>query len=162
MSCLKKKASILSNRFVLIAFSFFSAACNEPTSNPFTKVQLLASNGSWTMKDYLVTKSNGSILQKLSDLDACQQDDVWIFVADGTLTVTEGVTECSPPKPSQNNFWLFNLDETRLFISDAGSLQGVRWKIEELSLIRLRISKEDFFADPTPEIRTTTLTFSKE
>ncbi|MEP6700268.1 MAG: lipocalin family protein [Bacteroidota bacterium] len=105
---MKKQFAVLALGFILI----FSS-CSKDNTPPKTKTQLLT-QGSWKFKSATTGGTDFS-----SSLQACQKDNILIFVAaGGTGTVDEGPTKCNAGDPQTTPFtWNFQSNETILFIS---------------------------------------------
>ncbi|TAL40680.1 MAG: hypothetical protein EPN92_14240 [Chitinophagaceae bacterium] len=77
-----------------------------------TKTELLTSS-SWKFSSATVGGADAS-----GYLQACQKDNIYIFVAAGTGTADEGSSKCNGADPQTNPFtWNFASSETILHIS---------------------------------------------
>lgn len=86
------------------------SSCQKDAETPKTKTELI-SQGSWKFKSATVGGSAYSI-------PACQQDNIYTFLAGGTGSMDEGATKCNVGDPSPVLFtWTFKLSETNIFFS---------------------------------------------
>jgi hypothetical protein len=100
--------ALLSSLIVLLI-----ASCSkDPDPTPKTKTQLLTQS-TWKFKSATVNGADAS-----SQLQACQKDNIYTFVAAGTGTVDEGPTKCNSGDPQTVPFtWNFASSETVLHVS---------------------------------------------
>ena len=86
------------------------SSCKKDVETPKTKTELI-SQGSWKFKSATVGGTAYSI-------PACQQDNIYTFLAGGTGSMDEGATKCNVGDPSPVLFtWTFKLSETNIFFS---------------------------------------------
>ncbi len=104
-----KKQSFL---LVLIVMSF---ACSKSSGNnptpAKTKTELISQN-SWKF-DKVTAGAYGDVS---AYVDACYKDNLFVFAANGTGTVSEGTVVCSP-STAGNFTWSFQSGETILYVS---------------------------------------------
>lgn len=101
----------------LLSFLFFCGplfffSCDRTESLPPTSATALLTKSAWTTFDDLV-ETNGVFV---SDIEDCDKDNIWLFKADGSLTVQEGPMRCSPPVPNVSLNWSLQKDDTVLRI----------------------------------------------
>lgn len=122
------------------------AGCNKEGSDEPTKKEILT-QASWKFDNAgFDLGSNGSIDFPLPAglIEACALDNTVTFAANGTGTVDEGATKCSPSDPQTEAItWSFGAGETTLNVSSGGVL-GVsgQFKIAELTSTKLSLSRD--------------------
>jgi len=97
-----------------MAAALLAVSCgkDDDTPAPKTKTQLLT-QATWKFKSATVGGTDYS-----SSLQACQRDNIYTFVANGTGTADEGATKCNAADNQTNPLtWNFASNETILFIS---------------------------------------------
>ena len=110
---MKKQISLL---VVLIATNFFIfSSCDKDDDNPppqQTKTQLLTT-GSWRFSSATANGADAS-----GYLQACQKDNIYIFLVAGTGTIDEGPTKCNAGDPQTAALtWNWMSGETILHIN---------------------------------------------
>ena len=112
---MKKQVTFLILLFVTNFFIFSS--CNKDDAAPpasKTKTQLLTQS-SWKFKSATANGADAS-----GYLQACQKDNIYIFLVGGTGTADEGPTKCNVGDPQTTSLtWNFASNETILHISTA-------------------------------------------
>ena len=94
----------------LLLLSAVLVSCKK--SSVKTKTELLT-QGTWKFKSATVGGSDWS-----SNIQACQKDNVYTFVSNGTGSADEGPAKCNTGDPQTIPFtWNFQSAETILFIS---------------------------------------------
>ncbi len=65
---------------------------------------------------------NGTRITNLyAQLDACDRDDITIYLKNGTVNFDEGPTKCNPNAPqTTSGTWAFNTDKTILSVTQSG------------------------------------------
>ncbi len=97
--------------FIVIGFSNCKKS-SDPVVTPKTKTELITAS-SWKFDNARVGGSDVSAF-----IQACQKDNILLFVAAGTGTVDEGALKCNSSDPQTNPFaWNFASSETVLHIS---------------------------------------------
>ncbi|MEO5948702.1 MAG: hypothetical protein ABIP79_17940 [Chitinophagaceae bacterium] len=103
--------------FFTLASSFFLAlvilsSCQKDVDTPDTKTKTeLLSQGTWKYKSATVSGSAYSI-------PACQQDNIYTFLATKMGSMDEGATKCNINDPSPVPFtWSFESGETSILFS---------------------------------------------
>jgi hypothetical protein len=100
--------------FFLVATALLFSSCGKDK----TKTELLT--GSWKITN--VVKKDGTNGQ----LSACSKDDVITFLANGSTTIDEGPTKCSPSDPQTiNKTWRWSNNETELILDVNDTLKSV-------------------------------------
>jgi len=119
-----------------LAFSMLllSSCDKKSTTPPKTKTQLLT-QASWKFKSATVSGADASSL-----IQACQKDNILIFISGGTGNVNEGASKCNSGDPDTVPFtWSFNSGETVITVSiqlfSGGSNDLTLSKLTETSLV---------------------------
>ncbi len=119
LSTLAKNPTIMQKQlFTLMAALLLSAfilpGCKEDPPPPPAKTKTeLITQGSWKFSSATVGGSDVSAF-----VQACQKDNIIVFVAAGTGTLDEGPAKCNTGDPQSRTFtWNFQSNETQLFIS---------------------------------------------
>ena len=66
-------------------------------------------------------------LESLTEIEACEKDDITIFKTNGNIFEDYGNLPCDDPELTVVNTWTFNGDETKLIITDnqEGEVQNI-------------------------------------
>ncbi len=97
---------------ILLSASFLTGCKEDPPPPAKTKSELIT-QGSWKFSSATVGGSDVSAF-----IQACQKDNILVFVAAGTGTLDEGPLKCNAGDPQTTPFtWNFQTNETQLFIS---------------------------------------------
>src|SRR5262245_22763544 len=88
-SCMKKLTLI--TLLITIAVSVFFSACKKKPVHIKTNTELL------TQTSWKFDKATASGVDISSQVPACMKDNITTFVSNGTGTIDEGTTLCSPP-----------------------------------------------------------------
>ncbi len=120
----------------LIALLTFTG-CQKDDPPPPTKTELISRDWKVTAMTAVFPAPIGTV-DILSQLDACEKDNIIKIKADGTYTVDEGATKCDPTDPQtvETGNWAFTSNETKLTILDD------TWDIVSLSATSL-VLKQD-------------------
>lgn len=131
------------------AMVIFVHSCKDDTP-PASKTDLITASG-WVMVSATVDPAIDLFGIKINDffaqMDACDKDDIQIFMSNKTGTMDEGATKCDANDPQTESFtWSFNADETKI------TIDGDEATLEELTATTLKISSvvngEDFEEEP--------------
>ena len=104
------KKLILKTIAALILISFLFAACKK-SKHIKTNTELITQS-SWKF-DHATASGFGDVS---SQIPACYKDNIIAFVSNGTGTVDESTTVCSPSNAG-NFTWSFQTNETMLHLS---------------------------------------------
>ena len=154
--------------FVFVCcMTFFTISCQKDDSGSGTttktKTELIASS-SWKYNDAQIDSDNngtGDLPLPTGIVEACQTDNVIVFTANGSGSVDEGPTKCSPGDPQTIPFtWNFSSNETILnFSSAVFAGVGGDFKIISLTDTQLVLSKQISLTVPLPVQVTVIITF---
>jgi len=126
---------------LLTLFLLFSSCSKDETkSTPASKSALIARN--WKQTDLLAAQVGIPEVSVFNTFfEACKKDDIWQFKADGTFTVVEGATKCSPANPDviTTGTWQLTDNENKIVIDDV-SKPAETLTIKELTATSLKIS----------------------
>ena len=106
----------------LIKLSLFSAifftSCSKEADNPLDRQTALLIEKSWKFEMYgLDENNNGVVEESENNMLACEIDDKFTFLANGTGVFEGGATPCSMGEPAVINFnWSFSNNGTELAI----------------------------------------------
>ena len=107
------KKLILKTIATIILLSLLFTACKK-SSHVKTSTELL------TQSTWKFNKATVNGVDVSSQIQACQKDNIIVFVAAGTGTVDEGASTCNSGDPQTIAFtWSFTMNETILHISTA-------------------------------------------
>ena len=106
----------------LITLSMFSpiffTSCTKETDDPIDRQTALLIEKSWKFEIYgLDENNNGVIEESENNMLACETDDKFTFLANGTGVFEGGTMPCSMGEPAVINFnWSFSNNGTELAI----------------------------------------------
>jgi hypothetical protein len=145
-----KKGSLKLALFLSLLVALFSSCSKSSSGSSGTT---LITKGSWKFSAATVAGADAS-----SQIPACYKDNIITFVADGTATINEGATVCSPSTAGTYT-WSFQNNETKLNMS--GNLipgGNGNFNIVALNETTLSLSQETTLI-PSPTPLTITITF---
>lgn len=119
---------------------FASCSKDDSKSTPASKSVLIARN--WKQTDLLAAQAGTPEVSVFNTFfEPCNKDDIWQFKADGTYTVVEGATKCSPADPNviTTGTWQLTDNENKIIIDDA-SEPAETLTIKELTATSFKIS----------------------
>ena len=102
--------------FIICALSFSLNSCDKediPTVKPKTE---LLTQSSWKFK--AATANGSDVSNQNPPFAPCRKDNIITFVINGTGTVSEGATSCSPAENASFT-WNFTSDESMIHFSTA-------------------------------------------
>jgi len=102
--------------FIICALSFSLNSCDKediPDVKPKTE---LLTQSSWKFK--AATANGSDVSNQDPPFAACRKDNIITFVINGTGTVSEGATSCSPAENASFT-WNFTSDESMIHFSTA-------------------------------------------
>lgn len=107
------KSPILKISVILILFAMVAIqACKKSSSSSKSKTELLTQT-SWKFSAATVNGNDAS-----NYIDACQKDNIYTFVSNGSGNVDEGPTKCNSGDPQTIPFtWNLATNETVLHLS---------------------------------------------
>lgn len=118
----------------IVAATLLITACKKD-KNKKSNTELLTAKA-WIMTKFEEKEGNGAWVNILPYIDACSQDDEWIYNTDMTAEYTEGATACagySPDEVTDTGVWSFMDNETKLkVISDDPTVGTQITTIEQL------------------------------
>lgn len=128
--------------FALLALFILFSACSKDDNKtaPTSKSALIARN--WKQTDLLAGQAGSAEVSVFNTFfEACNKDDIWQFKADGTYTVVEGPTKCSPTDPDvvTTGTWQLTDNENKIIIDDANE-PAETLTIKELTSTSFKIS----------------------
>lgn len=117
---------------LIIALIFNTLSCNkgrssEPTPRLPLNKENLVGTWIWTIiqcdPGYDFTGTGTLVTDFLGYYDACKTDDVLIFYGDGSFSMEEGISVCSPQDPIviRAGLWIFNDSDSLLTTVDGGN-----------------------------------------
>ena len=115
-----------------LGITIISCKKETPTPTPTpapTKTELIT-GGNWMLTSYVVDN-----VEIYDQIQSCQQDNLFIFNTNNTVTIDEGLTKCDPldPQTSYGGAWSFNATETLI------TLDGSEYELEILNSTTLKI-----------------------
>lgn len=137
--------------FILLG-AFIWSSCTKNGTSSLSKTTLITT-GSWKFSTATVAGVDAS-----SQIPACYKDNIITFVSNGTATINEGTTVCSPSTAGAYT-WSFQNNETKLNMS--GNLipgGNGNFTIVALNETTLSLSQETTLI-PSPTPLTITITF---
>ena len=102
--------------FIICALSFSLNSCDKediPDVKPRTE---LLTQSSWKFK--AATANGSDVSNQNPPFASCRKDNIIMFVTNGTGTVSEGATSCSPAENTSFT-WNFTSDESMIHFSTA-------------------------------------------
>lgn len=129
-----KAVNKITTALLLLGLGITVVSCKKETPTPTpipapTKTELLT-GGNWMLTSYVVDN-----VEYYDQIASCEQDNLYIFNANNTLTSDEGPTKCDPldPQTSDAGAWFFNATETLI------TLDGSEYELEVLNSTTLKI-----------------------
>lgn len=113
-----KKFALLFIATTAITITACDSDSDDDGNNPapaLTAEQKLT--GTFLIIDQTITY-NDTIIERFSDLDSCDRDDLLIFNANKTGAFDEGATKCDTMDPQSDSFTWSLLSDTRLRVID--------------------------------------------
>ena len=127
--------------FALFAILLPGASCKKDDAQP--SAQDLISK-SWILSDLQATLNGVTESVYDDEFDACDQDNLYNFTADGKFTVTENIIKCDPPGPDplSSGTWVLLENSTKITI-DPSDEDPLTLNIEELTTTSFKASITD-------------------
>ena len=100
------------------------AACKKDSGGGSGKAETLE-QGRWQLTALTVNYGIGD-MNVLSSVDACQQDNLYTFNADKTITTDEGASKCnsSDPQTTTDGNWALSSGDTKIQLSGSSLTAG--------------------------------------
>jgi hypothetical protein len=133
---LRQSLTILSLGSVIL----FSASCSKEDEP--SKEELIART--WVITDFLATGAGESVSVFDDEFDACDQDDQYVFAANGTITVNSGSNKCDDAEldPLASGSWSF-VDGGKKISLDAPMFGSEVFDVDELTANSMKVSITD-------------------
>jgi hypothetical protein len=126
----------------LLLLTVFASCSKDDTTAPKTVKDILV-DGVWTNVQY-GEDLNGNAKPDAGEFettDACEADDLFDFVDNGTLNIDDGPKKCDPFYPTSESYnWSLGNNDKDLILSHAGYGFTSTFKIVSLSNSELVIS----------------------
>lgn len=128
--------SILSLGSILL----LGASCSKDDAP--SKEELLART--WVITDFVASAAGESASIFDDEFDACEQDDQYVFAANGTITVNGGANQCDDAEidPLASGTWTF-LDGGKKISIDAPAFGSEVFDVDELTAGSMKVSITD-------------------
>ena len=122
----------ITSALLVLGLGITVVSCKKETPTPTpapTKTELIT-GGNWMLTSYVVDN-----VEIYDQIQSCQQDNLFIFNTNNTVTIDEGPTKCDPldPQTSYGGAWSFNPTETLI------TLDGSEYELEVLNSTTLKI-----------------------
>lgn len=138
-----KEKSLHNSLFIiaLLAILLSGAACKKDDAQP-TAQDLISK--SWILTDLQATLNGVTESVYDDEFDACDQDNLYNFTADGKFTITENTIKCDPagPDPLSSGTWVLLENSTKITI-DPSDEDPLTLTIEELTASSFKASITD-------------------
>jgi hypothetical protein len=133
---LRQSLTILSLGSILL----LSASCSKEDEP--SREELIART--WVVTDLMAGSGNQLISIFDAEFDECEQDDQYIFAANGTITVNGGANQCDDAEidPIANGSWSFQ-DGGKKISLDAPLFGSEVFDVDEISAGRMKLSVTD-------------------
>ncbi len=114
--------TVIKPLFILVLISALIAGCKkDDASKPEAPTKKDLISREWIQTDLIATIGAMSESVYDSEFDACDQDNIYNFKPDGTFTITENTTKCSPGDPDlvTSGTWRLLENDTKIEIDPA-------------------------------------------
>lgn len=107
-----------------------------------SKEELIART--WVITDFVASGAGESASIFDDEFDACEQDDQYVFAANGTITVNGGANKCDDAEldPIASGTWTF-LEDGKKISFDAPAFGSEVFDVDELTAGSMKVSITD-------------------
>ncbi|AKQ47152.1 hypothetical protein TH63_18310 [Rufibacter radiotolerans] len=124
---------------ILAIFSLSFTACNDDDEDEKPDDKKLLTGKSWKITAFTAAQGPASY-DIYSDMEPCDQDDLWKFSDNGSYEINEGPSKCDPNSAQVYESGTYTLDNKTLITTESGSSNT--YKVVEITATTLKLTTE--------------------